>query len=79
MKHRFNISGFIILISYVSLLGVLAIGFPQKICLINRLEVNCMYGAFTSYVIIALLFWVFTKDIKLYCSSNIENHSEENT
>ena len=64
-KEGINWTGLFILIGYSSLLGFLALGLPQKICTLNGLLVNCGYGRFAAYVCIMLLFWIFTKDIKL--------------
>ena len=65
MKYKINWIGIFIVIGYSMLFGFLAIGLPQKICLINSWESNCFYGLWASYVSMLILGYVFLSNFKM--------------
>ena len=66
MKNKIDWYGIINLILYGSIFALLFLGFPQKVCSINLLPLNCVYGQWASYFIMGILFWVLFKDINFF-------------
>jgi len=64
-KVRVNWIAFFALFCEAIIFGILGLGLPNTINLINHLEEGALYGYFDSYVVLVLLFWFFNKDTKL--------------
>lgn len=66
MSTKINWAKIFCFFVYSSILAFLALGLPQKICLLNGLSIDCGYGAWASYVVVILLFSVFFGDLKSF-------------
>ncbi len=64
-KNRINWISFFALLCGAMVFGIIGIGLPNTINLINHFKEGALYGYFASYVTISLLFWFCFRDLKL--------------
>jgi len=64
-KVRINWISFFALFCGAFIFGIIGIGLPNTINLINGFEEGALYGFFASYVTIALLFWFCFRNLKI--------------
>lgn len=56
---RISIRKFFLFILYVIIFSIVGWALPQKINLINGLNLEANYGYFASYAVSMILFWIF--------------------
>ena len=68
---RVSITKLIFLTMWASIFGLIGVSLPKTINFINGLSETAFYGHFASYVVSALLFWLFMKDYSLMTEREI--------
>ena len=76
-QKRVSITKLITFIMYAFIIGIIGVSLPKTINFINGFSETAFYGNFVSYIVSALLFWIFTKNFNFM--TNRESHFKKKT